>query len=47
MGLHGSYLMTIAVPGIFVTAGMGLLFTPLATVATAGAARADAGVCPG
>jgi EmrB/QacA subfamily drug resistance transporter len=47
MGLHGSYLMTVAVPGIFVTAGMGLLFTPLATVATAGAARADAGVVSG
>ncbi|MDT0264214.1 MFS transporter [Jatrophihabitans lederbergiae] len=47
MGLSGSYLMTVAVPGIFVTAGMGLLFTPLATVATGGAARADAGVVSG
>jgi hypothetical protein len=47
MGVHGGYVMTVAVPGIFVTAGMGLLFTPLATVATAGAARADAGVVSG
>ncbi|MEU9210038.1 MFS transporter [Streptomyces sp. NPDC048415] len=47
MTADGSYLMAIMVPGILMMAGAGLAATPLAALATSGAAQADAGLVSG
>ncbi len=47
MGVHGSYLTAIMFPGILMMAGAGLASTPLATLATSGAAPGDAGLVSG
>jgi EmrB/QacA subfamily drug resistance transporter len=44
---HSSYLGAILAPSILCSFAMGLLFTPLATAATAGVERADAGLASG
>ena len=44
---HGTYLRTLLVPGVLVTLGVGLSFTPLAWAATAGVPRAQAGLASG
>ncbi len=44
---HSSYAGAILAPSILCSFAMGLLFTPLATAATAGVARADAGLASG
>ena len=43
----GTYLTTLFVPGVLVTLGVGLAFTPLAWSATAGVPRAQAGLASG
>ena len=43
MGVHGSYLTSVCLPGVLMMAGAGLASTPLATLATSGAAPGDAG----
>ncbi|MFF9910727.1 DHA2 family efflux MFS transporter permease subunit [Streptomyces sp. NPDC013457] len=47
MTADGTFLTTILGPGILMMAGIGLLTTPLATLATSGAAPADAGLVSG
>ncbi|MEK8142839.1 MFS transporter [Streptomyces sp. M10(2022)] len=47
MGVHGSYLTAMCFPGILMMAGSGLASTPLATLATSGAAPGDAGLVSG
>ncbi|MER6720743.1 MFS transporter [Streptomyces halstedii] len=47
MGPHGAYLTAICLPGILMMAGSGLASTPLATLATSGAAPGDAGLVSG
>jgi EmrB/QacA subfamily drug resistance transporter len=44
---HSSYLGAILVPSVICAFAMGLLFTPLATSATAGVDRSDAGLASG
>jgi hypothetical protein len=47
MGVHGSYLTAVCLPGVLMMAGSGLASTPLATLATSGAAPGDAGLVSG
>ncbi|MEI7033718.1 MFS transporter [Streptomyces pratensis] len=47
MGVDGSYLTAICLPGVLMMAGAGLASTPLATLATSGAAPGDAGLVSG
>ncbi|WP_256107475.1 MFS transporter [Streptomyces sp. ODS05-4] len=47
MDAHGSYATTILGPGILMMLGVGLAITPLASLATAGAAPGDAGLVSG
>ncbi|MGW7366778.1 MFS transporter [Streptomyces sp. NPDC054841] len=47
MDAHGSYVTTIMLPGIVMMAGAGLGGTPLAALATSGAAPGDAGLVSG
>ncbi|MFF3287297.1 MFS transporter [Streptomyces sp. NPDC003023] len=47
MGAHGEYLTAIAGPGVLMMAGVGLAATPLASLATSGAAPDDAGLVSG
>ncbi|MER6616748.1 MFS transporter [Streptomyces xantholiticus] len=47
MGAHGEYLTAIAGPGVLMMAGIGLVATPLASLATSGAAPDDAGLVSG
>ncbi|MFD7968949.1 MFS transporter [Streptomyces clavifer] len=47
MGVHGSYLTAICLPGLLMMAGAGLASTPLAALATSGAAPGDAGLVSG
>lgn len=47
MGVHGSYLTSVCLPGVLMMAGAGLASTPLATLATSGAAPGDAGLVSG
>ncbi|MFJ3584162.1 MFS transporter [Streptomyces sp. NPDC090127] len=47
MTADGTFLTTILGPGILMMAGIGLLTTPLATLATSSAAPADAGLVSG
>ncbi|WP_461030781.1 MFS transporter, partial [Streptomyces sparsus] len=48
-GMHaeGAYLTTVLGPGVLMALGAGLASTPLATLATAGAAPGDAGLVSG
>nr|WP_244375925.1 MFS transporter [Streptomyces ficellus] len=47
MDVHGTYVTTILGPGVLMMAGMGLAITPLASLATSGAAPGDAGLVSG
>ncbi|MEV0183103.1 MFS transporter [Streptomyces sp. NPDC050625] len=47
MSAHGGYLTAIMFPGILMMLGAGLAATPLASLATSGAAPGDAGVVSG
>ncbi|MEV4915820.1 MFS transporter [Streptomyces tirandamycinicus] len=47
MDAHGSYVTGIMLPGIVMMAGAGLAGTPLASLATSGAAPGDAGLVSG
>ncbi|GAA4921644.1 MFS transporter [Streptomyces coeruleoprunus] len=47
MDAHGTYATDILGPGILMMAGVGLLLTPLASLATSGAAPGDAGLVSG
>jgi EmrB/QacA subfamily drug resistance transporter len=47
MTAEGTYLASILGPGILMTAGVGLAATPLASLATSGAAPGDAGLVSG
>jgi EmrB/QacA subfamily drug resistance transporter len=47
MDAHGAYLTSIAGPGVLMMAGIGLVATPLASLATSGAAPEDAGLVSG
>ncbi|MFJ2471744.1 DHA2 family efflux MFS transporter permease subunit [Streptomyces sp. NPDC087659] len=47
MDAHGSYVTAIMLPGIVMMAGGGLAGTPLASLATSGAAPGDAGLVSG
>jgi hypothetical protein len=47
MGVDGSYLTAVCLPGVLMMAGVGLASTPLATLATSGAAPGDAGLVSG
>ncbi|GAA2986915.1 MFS transporter [Streptomyces fulvorobeus] len=47
LGIDGSYLTTICLPGILMMGGAGLASTPLATLATSGAEPEDAGLVSG
>ena len=47
MGPHGSYLTAIMLPGMVMMAGAGFAMTPLASLATSGAAPGDAGLVSG
>ncbi|MFJ4960921.1 MFS transporter [Streptomyces sp. NPDC088729] len=47
MGVDGSYLTAICLPGILMMAGAGLASTPLAALATSGADPGDAGLVSG
>ncbi|KQX28344.1 MFS transporter [Streptomyces sp. Root63] len=47
MGVGGSYLTAICLPGVLMMAGAGLASTPLATLATSGADPGDAGLVSG
>lgn len=47
MEADGTYVTTILGPGILMMAGMGLAITPLASLATSGAAPGDAGLVSG
>ncbi|MGW2119924.1 MFS transporter [Streptomyces zhihengii] len=47
MSADGAYVTTIALPGVLMMAGLGLALTPLASLATSGAAPGDAGLVSG
>lgn len=47
MGVDGSYLTAICLPGLLMMGGAGLASTPLAALATSGAAPEDAGLVSG
>lgn len=47
MGVDGSYLTSVCLPGLLMMTGAGLASTPLATLATSGAAPGDAGLVSG
>jgi EmrB/QacA subfamily drug resistance transporter len=47
MDAHGAYLTSIAGPGVLMMAGIGLVATPLASLATSGAAPEDGGLVSG
>ncbi|MFE6492940.1 MFS transporter [Streptomyces sp. NPDC057748] len=47
MGADGSYLTSVCLPGILMTAGAGLASTPLASLAITGAAPGEAGLVSG
>ncbi|MFD9745317.1 MFS transporter [[Kitasatospora] papulosa] len=47
MGVNGSYLTSVCLPGLLMMTGAGLASTPLATLATSGAAPGDAGLVSG
>jgi hypothetical protein len=47
MGPHGGYVTAIMLPGMVMMAGAGLAMTPLASLATSGAAPGDAGLVSG
>ncbi|MFF1731189.1 DHA2 family efflux MFS transporter permease subunit [Streptomyces sp. NPDC058247] len=47
MGPHGSYVTGIMLPGMVMMLGAGLAMTPLASLATSGAAPGDAGLVSG
>ncbi|WP_327380140.1 MULTISPECIES: MFS transporter [unclassified Streptomyces] len=47
MDVDGSYLTSVCLPGVLMMAGAGLASTPLATLATSGAAPGDAGLVSG
>ncbi|UXY27259.1 MFS transporter [Streptomyces sp. HUAS TT20] len=47
MSAHGGYLTAIMFPGVLMMLGAGLAATPLASLATSGAAPGDAGVVSG
>ncbi|MGW0780795.1 MFS transporter [Streptomyces sp. NPDC002913] len=47
MGVDGSYLTAVCLPGVLMMAGAGLASTPLAALATSGAAPGDAGLVSG
>ncbi|MFI8004636.1 MFS transporter [Streptomyces sp. NPDC086010] len=47
MGVHGSYLTAVCLPGVLMMTGSGLASTPLASLATSGAAPGDAGLVSG
>ncbi len=47
IGVHSSYETAIVVPSVLCAFAIGLLFTPLATAATSGVDRADAGLASG
>ncbi|HEY3955741.1 MAG TPA: MFS transporter [Streptosporangiaceae bacterium] len=47
MPAHGSYLAHVLVPGCIVALAIGLLFTPLASVATTGVPMSQAGLASG
>ncbi|MET9803973.1 MFS transporter [Streptomyces sp. NPDC006368] len=47
MDAHGSYLHVVLGPGILMMFGVGLVITPLAALATSGAAPGDAGLVSG
>ncbi|WP_438272984.1 MFS transporter [[Kitasatospora] papulosa] len=47
MGVDGSYLTSVCLPGLLMMMGAGLASTPLATLATSGAAPGDAGLVSG
>ncbi|MFN1188045.1 MFS transporter [[Kitasatospora] papulosa] len=47
MGMDGSYLTSVCLPGLLMMTGAGLASTPLATLATSGAAPGDAGLVSG
>ncbi|MER7112625.1 DHA2 family efflux MFS transporter permease subunit [Streptomyces sp. NPDC000229] len=47
MEADGTYVTTILGPGVLMMAGMGLVITPLASLATSGAAPGDAGLVSG
>ncbi|MEU8028966.1 MFS transporter [Streptomyces sp. NPDC049099] len=47
MNAHGAYVTTIMIPGILMMLGAGLAGTPLASLATSGAAPGEAGVVSG
>ncbi|MEU7578564.1 MFS transporter [Streptomyces sp. NPDC041068] len=44
---HSDFVLMVVVPGALMAAGVGLVFTPVATAATSGVAPADAGVVSG
>ncbi len=47
MRVDGAYVTEILVPGVLMMTGVGLVITPLATMATSGAAPGDAGLVSG
>nr|PPQ57029.1 MFS transporter [Streptomyces sp. QL37] len=47
MGVQGSYLTAVCLPGLLMMTGSGLASTPLAALATSGAAPGDAGLASG
>ncbi|RST19289.1 DHA2 family efflux MFS transporter permease subunit [Streptomyces sp. WAC05374] len=47
MGAQGAYLTVILGPGVLMMLGIGLVITPLASLATSGAAPGDAGLVSG
>lgn len=47
MTAHGAYVTSIMLPGMLMMAGAGLAMTPLASLATSGAAPGDAGLVSG
>ncbi|WP_329024815.1 MFS transporter [Streptomyces sp. NBC_01423] len=47
MTVHGSYLTAVCLPGVLMMAGAGLASTPLASLATSGAAPGEAGLVSG
>ncbi|GAA0329711.1 MFS transporter [Streptomyces blastmyceticus] len=44
---HSDFLLMVVLPGILMSLGVGLVFTPVAAAATSGVAPADAGVVSG
>ncbi len=47
IGVHSSYLGVVLIPSVACALAIGLLFTPLASAATTGVDRADAGLASG